>query len=301
MRGMRRYGLTALMCAVLLLVMAGAANAGAYVKQSWVRFGATAGEDLATGDVVCLKAADGKAYQADASDALLRPAVGIVGKDGASGDKVEIVAAGVFGGYSALTEGGAAYLSETAGAITQVAPAWSQQIGFAVSATEYVFGFQNYFDTSNLTALGILTGATPIILEGATANDFETTVAVTDPTADRTITLPNASGYLALMSSEELTATSDGVAASLLVLSTIITTNGDADLDNVTLADGVIGQVKIFTISAETAAGDSVKITPANFNGGTQITFDGTVGDGCVMVFDGTAWNIVANNGGTIA
>lgn len=36
--------------------------------------------------------------------------------------------------------------------------------------------------------------ATPIILEGATENAYETSIAVTDPTADRTITLPDASG-----------------------------------------------------------------------------------------------------------
>lgn len=39
-----------------------------------------------------------------------------------------------------------------------------------------------------------------IVFEGATANAFETTLAVTDPTADRTITLPNATGTVALMS-----------------------------------------------------------------------------------------------------
>ena len=39
-----------------------------------------------------------------------------------------------------------------------------------------------------------------ILFEGATANDFETTLAVTDPTADRTITLPDATGTLALTS-----------------------------------------------------------------------------------------------------
>lgn len=37
-------------------------------------------------------------------------------------------------------------------------------------------------------------GASPIVLEGATDDGFETTVAVTDPTADRTITLPDATG-----------------------------------------------------------------------------------------------------------
>ena len=39
-----------------------------------------------------------------------------------------------------------------------------------------------------------------IVFEGATANDFETTLAVTDPTADRTITFPDAGGTVALTS-----------------------------------------------------------------------------------------------------
>ena len=37
-----------------------------------------------------------------------------------------------------------------------------------------------------------------VILEGATADDHETTLSVVDPTADRTITIPNVSGYVAL-------------------------------------------------------------------------------------------------------
>ena len=40
--------------------------------------------------------------------------------------------------------------------------------------------------------------AADLIFEGATSNDFETTLTVTDPTADRTITLPDASGTVAL-------------------------------------------------------------------------------------------------------
>ena len=35
---------------------------------------------------------------------------------------------------------------------------------------------------------------TAIIFEGATADAYETTLTVTDPTADRTITLPNVTG-----------------------------------------------------------------------------------------------------------
>lgn len=52
-----------------------------------------------------------------------------------------------------------------------------------------------------------------IEFEGSTANAFETTLAVTDPTADRTITLPDASGTVALLSdissAADLLSTSD--------------------------------------------------------------------------------------------
>ena len=47
-----------------------------------------------------------------------------------------------------------------------------------------------------------------IVFDGATANDFETTVAVTDPTADRTITFPDATGTVALTSDITVTASS---------------------------------------------------------------------------------------------
>jgi hypothetical protein len=39
-----------------------------------------------------------------------------------------------------------------------------------------------------------------IVFEGSTADDYETTIAVTDPTADRTITFPDATGTVALTS-----------------------------------------------------------------------------------------------------
>ena len=44
------------------------------------------------------------------------------------------------------------------------------------------------------TSIGTLSGGSPLVLEGSTANAYETTIAVTDPTADRTLTLPNLTG-----------------------------------------------------------------------------------------------------------
>ena len=47
-----------------------------------------------------------------------------------------------------------------------------------------------------------------LVLEGATANDFETTIQVTDPTADRTITFPDSTGTVALTSDITITGSS---------------------------------------------------------------------------------------------
>ena len=47
-----------------------------------------------------------------------------------------------------------------------------------------------------LDGSGVMTGN--LVFEGSTANDFETTVTPTDATADRTITLPDATGTVAL-------------------------------------------------------------------------------------------------------
>jgi len=49
----------------------------------------------------------------------------------------------------------------------------------------------------------LLVPKSSIILEGATADAFETTVTVVDPTADRTITLPNATGTVVLKDSTD--------------------------------------------------------------------------------------------------
>jgi len=50
------------------------------------------------------------------------------------------------------------------------------------------------------TFAGLTINGASIILEGATADDFETTLTVTDPTADRTITFQDATGTVALTS-----------------------------------------------------------------------------------------------------
>ena len=100
---------------------------------------------------------------------------------------------------------------------------------------------------------------------------------------------------------DPITATSEGIAASITTINTEVTTNGDSDLDNVTLANGTSGQIKHIYCVVEGNASDTWKITPATMCGGTQITFAG-VGEGCTLVYaDNEGWVVVANNGGTIS
>jgi hypothetical protein len=59
---------------------------------------------------------------------------------------------------------------------------------------------------SDITNIGVFTST--IVMEGSTANDFELTLSAGDPTADRTITFPDATGTVALTSDITVTASS---------------------------------------------------------------------------------------------
>jgi hypothetical protein len=54
--------------------------------------------------------------------------------------------------------------------------------------------------TGNLTAITTVGTLTSNLVFEGTADDFETTLAITDPTADRTITFPDSTGTVALTS-----------------------------------------------------------------------------------------------------
>jgi len=81
--------------------------------------------------------------------------------------------------------------------------------------------------SGNLTAITTLTSPTitgavfndgSVVFEGATADAYETTLAITDPTADRTITFPDATGTVAfagnVIANSLLTTTGDIIYAS---------------------------------------------------------------------------------------
>jgi hypothetical protein len=91
----------------------------------------------------------------------------------------------------------------------------------ADTVTRLAAGTNGYILTANSGATnGIEWAAAPavgtfessITFEGSSADDYETTLQVTNPTADRTITFPNASGTVALTS--DITSAIDGLSTT---------------------------------------------------------------------------------------
>jgi hypothetical protein len=114
---------------------------------------------------------------------------------------------------------------------------------------------QDVATSASVTFAGLTLNSGSIVFEGATADAHETTLAITDPTADRTITIPDATGTVAL--------TSD------------ITTHA-----NLTEAHGATGAV-VGTTNTQTLTNKTLTspvITGAVFNDGS-VVFEGATAD----------------------
>ena len=70
-----------------------------------------------------------------------------------------------------------------------------------IQGSAQILASSSIADPGHLTVAGSVTVGGGVVFEGATANDYETSLVATDPTADRTITLPNADGTVALAGS----------------------------------------------------------------------------------------------------
>jgi hypothetical protein len=115
--------------------------------------------------------------------------------------------------------------------------------------------------------------ANAIVFEGATANDFETTLTITDPTADRTITMPDATGTMALTS--DITLSTLSVTASATELNyNDITTLGTVEASKTVTADAS-GNV-LFTDSDELQFGTSSDLSIYHDGSNSYIKDSGT-------------------------
>jgi len=167
---------------------------------------------------------------------------------------------------------------------------------------------QDLIITGNLTVNGTQTvvdtvtmnAANAVVFEGATADDHETTLTIVDPTADRTINLPNQSGtlpVLAAASNDQVTATPAELSIMDGDKSAVSTTLADADrvvvndagtMKQVALTDfETYMETSLDTLSNVTTVGalNSGSITSgfgAIDNGSSAITTTGTLTGGTV-------------------
>jgi len=82
-----------------------------------------------------------------------------------------------------------------------------------------------------------------IIFEGSIADSFETTITVTNPTADRTITIPDASGTLVVSGA------SDSITSAMIVNGTISTDDiADDQISEAKIADDAVGQDQLKSV-----------------------------------------------------
>ena len=117
---------------------------------------------------------------------------------------------------------------------------------------------------------GLTLSDSSIVIEGSTANDFETTLTVTDPTADRTITLPDVTGTV--VTTGNLSAiTSVGTLASLTVTGDLTVNGTTTTINSTTLTvddkNIVLGDVETPTDSTADGGGITLKgATDKTFN-----------------------------------
>jgi hypothetical protein len=97
-----------------------------------------------------------------------------------------------------LTAKGSLISATAASTPAELTVGTNNQFLIANNATSTGLQWTNTLTSPVVTGLSL--NDSTIIFEGSTANDFETTLTVTDPTADRTITFPDTTGTVALMS-----------------------------------------------------------------------------------------------------
>ena len=117
---------------------------------------------------------------------------------------------------------------------------------------------------------GLILSDSSIVIEGSTANDFETTLTVTDPTADRTITIPDVTGTV--VTTGNLSAiTSVGTLASLTVTGDLTVNGTTTTINSTTLTiddkNIILGDVETPTDTTADGGGITLKgATDKTFN-----------------------------------
>ena len=156
------------------------------------------------------------------------------------------------------------------------------------------------------TAINVAEDGT-IVFEGATNDEFETTLTVVDPTADRTISLPNTSGVVVVSGDGSFTVADGGTVGSTTTPAAItiasngnITLSGDLTIsgDDLTMGTNTAGHLLIAdgTNFNPTAVTDLTAIGSGDIVSGTDVLVLGDVSAGTLKKV--TVDNVFSSVGG---
>jgi len=165
--------------------------------------------------------------------------------------------------------------------------------------TRFTFGRT----TGDFTATGNIALQSSITFEGSTADDFETTLGVIDPTADRTINLPNVSGTIittgnisditglsnSQLSNPSFTLADDSSTTTTISLGETLKINGTSNeietaISGDTLTIGLPSNVTIgnnLTVTGDlTVNGTTTTVNSTTIEITNSFTFEGSTADG---------------------
>jgi hypothetical protein len=136
----------------------------------------------------------------------------------------------------------------------------------------------------------LIVPGTSVIIEGATADAYETTLTVVDPTADRTITFPDANGTVALLASPTFTGTVTAadvtISGSLVVNGTTTTVNSSTlTVDDKNIA---LGSIVSAVISSTGTVGTVSGTGPYTSTITNMVTTTGLVPGAVITATNGT-------------
>ena len=152
--------------------------------------------------------------------------------------------------------------------------------------SNFVEIYQRLGGDSDILSAQVSLGTDGIIFEGSSADDFETTLKVTNPTADQIITLPNTTGTVVIATASQ-TLTNKTLTSPVI---SSISNSGTLTLP--TSTDTLVGRATTDTLTNKTLTSPTIKSEPVISKG---FAFLDSAGDG-VLEIDLTTAGTAANH-----
>src|SRR3990167_3895201 len=260
---------TLLISGMSLLLVASPAFAAVTLSDNIANTGTYTGTSASANALtVGLAGATNPAFQVDASTASSATGLKVKSAAAAAGVALSVVSSGTNEALTIDAKGsGTIGIGATSTGAVTITPATA--ITGALTANGAVTLGDAAADI--VTVSGTIAGASPLVFEGATADAFELTIGITDPTAASTWTVPNFAVNAAFVGS------------------TLTTNNIDAANSVWAVSNGLV-------LEGATANGFELTLSPADATADATLTLPDFTGSGALLASSLTTNNIDAAN-----